>query len=508
MSPRVAAVASPAMSTAKPGAKTAPPCAVVIFGASGDLTRRKLMPALYNLAHERLLSGHFAAVGIARRPWSDDAFREQMRNGIAEFSRLGPLVTETWERFGPQLEYMQGDFDDPAAYARLAARLTALDRERDLAGNRLFYLAVPPSEIAPILQGLKGAGLILPADAACWSRAIIEKPFGRDLDSARALNGLLARTLDESQTFRIDHYLGKETVQNILVFRFANSIWEPLWNRRYVDYVEICATETLGVGTRGKFYEQTGVLRDIVQSHLLEVLSLTAMEPPTTGGADDIRSEKLKVLHALREPWDDTIVRDVVLGQYHGYRDEPDVAPDSVVPTFAALRVFADNWRWQGVPFYLRTGKRLAKRVTEISLHMRAIPLCLFGRPEVCDLIEPNVLTMRIQPDEGISLRFASKVPGLDLQVGAVAMDMSYLETFGGEPPEAYERLLLDAMRGDATLFSRRDAVEASWSWITPILQYFDRHPPADFPNYEPGTWGPERAAELMRRDRRAWREL
>jgi glucose-6-phosphate 1-dehydrogenase len=508
MSTRVAAIAAPVEAPAPADRKTAPPCAMVIFGASGDLTRRKLVPALYNLAHEGLLPESFTAVGFARRPWSDGAFRDEMSRGVAEFSRLAPLDRKLWERFGSRLEYVTGEFDDPAAYTRLSDRLKTLDEERGLAGNRLFYLAVPPTEFPTILHRLKSAGLIHPPDGGPWSRAIIEKPFGRDLDSAMALNGLLARVLHESQTFRIDHYLGKETVQNILVFRFANSIWEPLWNRRYVDYVEICAAETIGVGTRGKFYEQTGVLRDIVQSHLLEVLSLTAMEPPTTGGADDIRTEKLKVLHALRDPWEDTIARDLVLGQYRGYREEPDVARDSVVPTYAALRVFVDNWRWQGVPFYLRTGKKLAKRVTEISLHMRAIPLVLFGRPDVCERIEPNVLMLRIQPDEGISLRFASKLPGLDLRVGTVAMDMTYRETFGGEPPEAYERLLLDAMRGDATLFSRRDAVEASWAWITPILQYCDHHRPTDLPNYEPGSWGPESALELMRRDRRTWREL
>jgi glucose-6-phosphate 1-dehydrogenase len=510
MTTRVAAVATPTAAAAPASAdgKIAPPCAMVIFGASGDLTRRKLVPALYNLASGGLLPEGFAVVGVARRAWSDAAFREEMSRGVAEFSRLAPLNRTLWERFGSQLEYVPGEFDDPAAYTRLAERLTALDQERGLKGNRLFYLAVPPTEFSTILHRLKAAGLIHPPDGGAWSRAIVEKPFGRDLESAKALNALLARVLHESQTFRIDHYLGKETVQNILVFRFANSIWEPLWNRRYVDCVEICAAETIGVGTRGKFYEQTGVLRDIVQSHLLEVLSLTAMEPPTTGGADDIRTEKLKVLNALRDPWEDTIARDVMLGQYRGYREEPDVARDSRVPTFAALRVFVDNWRWQGVPFYLRTGKKLAKRVTEVSLHMRPIPLVLFGRADVCERIEPNVLTLRIQPDEGISLRFASKMPGLDLNVATVAMDMTYKETFGGEPPEAYERLLLDAMRGDATLFSRRDAVEASWAWITPILQYFEGHPPAEFPNYEPGSWGPDCAFEMMRRDRRAWREL
>ena len=487
--------------------RRAPPCAMVVFGASGDLTRKKLVPALHELFTAGSLSERFAAVGVARRPLTADLFRAQMCEAVS--ARLdGALDAERWQTFAGALDYVSGDFEDPATYKRLEERLAELDRAQGLEGNRLFYLATPASEFEPILNRLKEAGLVQPPGRAPWTRVIIEKPFGHDLGSAQHLNQLVAQVLDESQTFRIDHYLGKETVQNIMVFRFANSIFEPLWNRKYVEYVEICALETVGVESRGRFYEQTGVLRDIVQNHLLEVLSLTAMEPPISADADEIRGEKLKVLHALRQPWSDTLSRDLQLGQYRGYRDEPNVAPDSVTPTFAALRVFVDNWRWQGVPFYLRTGKKLARRVTEIALHMQAVPLCLFGRDDVCDRIEPNVLTLRIQPDEGIELRFASKIPGHDLAVGSVAMDMKYTEAFGGDPPEAYERLLLDAMRGDATLFSRRDAVEASWAWITPILEHFDRHPPRDFPNYEPGSWGPPGAQDLMRRDRRAWREL
>ena len=494
-----------AAASAPPAAHPAPPCAFVVFGASGDLTRRKLVPALYQLARLGHLPERFAMVGVARREWSDDAFRAEMQAGIQEFGRDGNLDTEVWERFGRDLHFVSGTFEDAALYPRLAARLAALDRERDLDGNRLFYLATPSSEFPTILHRLKLAGLTRGPHEPSFTRVIIEKPFGRDLESARALNRLVANVLDESQTFRIDHYLGKETVQNILVFRFANSIFEPLWTRKYVDHVEITAAETVGVGPRGPFYEQTGVLRDIVQNHLLEVLSLTAMEPPTTGGADDVRGEKLKVLHALRDPWSDTIERDVVLGQYRGYRDEPGVSKTSVTPTFAALRVWVDNWRWQGVPFYLRAGKKLERRVTEVALHMQPIPLALFGRSDVCHHVDPNVLTLRIQPDEGIELQFASKIPGHDLMVGTVAMEMKYVEAFGGQPPEAYERLLLDAMRGDATLFSRRDAVEASWAWITPILEYFERHPPTGFPNYEPGSWGPETCHELMRRDHRSW---
>ena len=489
--------------TADATAPVAPPCAFVVFGASGDLTRRKLVPALYQLSRRGLLTEHFAMLGVARRPWNDEAFRAEMSAGVREFSRDG-VDPAAWERFASTLHYETAEFEDAAAYPRVAARLESLDRERGLEGNRLFYLATPSNEFPTILHRLKLAGLIHGPHEPSFTRVIIEKPFGRDLPSARALNGLVARVLDESQTFRIDHYLGKETVQNILVFRFANSIFEPLWNRQYVSHVEIVAAETIGVAGRGRFYDQTGVLRDIVQNHLLEVLSLTAMEPPTTGGADDIRTEKLKVLHALRDPTPDTVERDVVLGQYRGYSDEPEVTKDSVTPTFAALRVWVDNWRWQGVPFYLRTGKKLAQRITEVALHMQPIPLSLFGR--MSERVEPNVLTLRIQPDEGIELQFASKIPGHDVKVGTVAMEMKYVEAFGGEPPEAYERLLLDAMRGDATLFSRRDAVEASWAWITPILEYFEKHPPRDLPNYEPGSWGPRSCHELLTRDQRSWR--
>jgi len=488
--------------------RRAPPCAMVVFGASGDLTRRKLVPALYHLLAAGSLDHAFAAVGVARRPLTADQFREDMRQAVSGHADARPFHADRWNAFARGLDYVQGDFEDPATYRRLGERLARLDLERGLEGNRLFYLATPSTEFEVILNRLAEARFITPVGHSPWTRVIIEKPFGRDLDSARQLNHLVGRVLDESQTFRIDHYLGKETVQNILVFRFANSMFEPLWNRKYVDCVEICAAETVGVESRARFYEETGVLRDIVQSHLLEVLCLTAMEPPTTGEADEIRGEKLKVLRALRGLWSDTIDRNVALGQYRGYRDEPGVAKDSVTPTFAALRVFVDNWRWQGVPFYLRAGKRLAERVTEISLHMQPVPLCLFGREDVCERIEPDVLTLRIQPDEGIQLRFASKLPGHDLAVGSVTMDMKYTEAFGGEPPEAYERLLLDAMRGDATLFSRRDAVEVSWDWITPILEHFGKHPPGDFPNYEPGSGGPECAHELLRRDRRAWRAL
>jgi len=484
----------------------APPCAMVVFGATGDLTRRKLIPALYNLAAGGHLPEAFAVLGCARRDWDREAFCARMREGVGEFSRR-PLAERAWDWFEPRLDYVAGDFRSAGTYARLAEALAAQDATIGTAGNRLYYLAVPPDEFEPILLGLRGAGLVSAPGGPSFTRVIVEKPFGRSLESARALNALVSGVLDESQTFRIDHYLGKETVQNIMVFRFANSIFEPIWNRKYVDHVQITAAETVGVGTRGRFYESTGVLRDIVQNHLLEVLSLCAMEPPNSGQADDVRGEKLRVLKALRQPWADTLPDDVVVGQYEGFRSEPDVSPDSDTPTFAALRVHVDNWRWQGVPFYLRAGKRMAKRVTEVTFHMQPIPLSLFGRGDVCEHVEPNVIALRIQPEEGIRLSFSAKQPGNDFTVTPVEMDMRYAESFGGEPPEAYERLLLDAMRGDATLFSRRDAVEASWAWMQPILDGLEAEPRRRPAAYAPGSWGPAEADRLLQRDRRRWRE-
>ena len=498
---------TPPLPAERRASRTSPACAIVVFGASGDLTHRKLMPALYSLAADGSLGEHVAILGVARKQVSSEEFRESMHDAVAEFARLKPQP-DTWRSFAAGLDYVPGEFGDAGTFERVSMRLQQLDYQHGLEGNRLYYLAVPSSQFVTILKGLSGAGLLRPPGGPPWTRVVIEKPFGHDLQSARDLNRLVAELLDESQTFRIDHYLGKESVQNILVFRFANSMFEPLWNRKYVDYVEIAAAESIGVEGRGSFYDQTGVLRDIVQNHLMEVLALTAMEPPTTGGADDIRTEKLKVVNALRDPWSDTIPRDVVLGQYRGYRQEPGVAPDSVTPTFAALRVFVDNWRWQGVPFYLRSGKRLAKRVTNIAVHMQAIPLSLFGRDDRCETLAPNVLTLRLQPDEGIELEFASKIPGEQLNVGKVKMDMTYTETFGGQIRDAYERLLMDAMRGDQTRFSRRDWVEASWAWIDPILKHYEEHPPKDFPNYEPGSWGPSHCDSWMNRDRRRWREL
>jgi glucose-6-phosphate 1-dehydrogenase len=489
-----------------PSAHPAPPCAFVIFGAGGDLTNRKLMPALYNLALLGHLPARFAVVGVARRGMDDAGFRAAMRDAVVHHSRTG-LSESTWSGFEGKLHYVDGSFEDAGTFRRLAERLGELDRAEGLEGNRLAYLATPPREFEVVLEQLESAGLTgAPGDQA-WTRVVFEKPFGRDLESAKALNARVAEVLDESQIFRIDHYLGKETVQNILVFRFANSIFEPIWNRKYVDHVEITAAEEIGVESRGAFYDRTGVLRDVVQNHLLQLVALVGMEPPNTGGAEDVRAERIKLIRALR-PWTEaSSARDVALGQYRGYREEKNVARDSATPTFAGLRTFVDNWRWQGVPFYLRTGKKLARRLTEVALHMQRIPLSLFGRGDGYDPIQPNVLTLRIQPDEGIELRFASKVPGHDLAIRPVMMEMSYKEAFGGEPPEAYERLLLDAMRGDATLFQRRDSVEASWAWLTPLLEYVDAHPPRGFPNYDPGSWGPRCCDDLKRPAHGAWRE-
>jgi glucose-6-phosphate 1-dehydrogenase len=499
---------APETMPAPPKPATAPPCTMVVFGVTGDLTHRKLVPALYSLVCGGRIGDRFALVGVSRSPMDTDTLRRNLREGVDEFSRRRPSEDDVWKRFASAIDYVRGDFGDAATYTELAKRLQTIERERGLPRNRLFYLATPSSEFGPILTHLKDAGLVSAPDDPNWTRVIIEKPFGRDLESATALNRLVASVLDESQTFRIDHYLGKETVQNIMVFRFANAMFEPIWNRRYVDYVEITAAEEIGIEGRGRFYDATGVLRDMVQTHLLEVLCLTAMEPPTTGDAEDVRGEKLKVLHALRTLKPEDIAADVVLGQYRGYRQEKDVAPDSTTPTFAAVRAFVDDWRWHGVPFFMRTGKRLARRVTEVSIHLHPVPLCLFDQTRACDGIEPNVITLRIQPDEGVEVRFCSKMPGDELVVSQVAMDMKYLETFGGEPPEAYERLLIDAMRGDPTLFLRRDWVEASWEWLTPILRYFEKHPPRDFPNYEPGSWGPDTCDLWMRDAGRVWRDL
>jgi glucose-6-phosphate 1-dehydrogenase len=481
------------------------PCAIVIFGITGDLAKRKLIPALYNLAVDGALPERYAILGLTRGSESHDELRERFRAATTEFGRRKSIDADVWRTFAGALDFVNGRIDDPKAYADLKERLAAVDREKGTKENRIFYLATPPELFPVILKNLAHAGLIYRTGNEAtgpFSRVVIEKPFGRDLASARALNRLVGECLDESQTFRIDHYLGKETVQNILVLRYANSIFEPLWNRKYIDHVEITQAETIGVEKRGRFYDETGVVRDIVQNHLLQVLALVAMEPPVSFGADDVRDEKVQVLRSLRPIEGAEVKRSVVRAQYDGYKSEEGVKADSRTPTYAAMKVLIDNWRWQGVPFYLRAGKRLAQQVTQVSIFFQPVPQYLFHKVRNCQEVAPNVLTMRIQPQEGISLRFVAKVPGDHLSLGNVLMNMSYADTFGKSLSEAYERLLLDCMRGDATLFARRDEVDEAWRFVTPMLEAWDK---ADGQpcTYKQGTWGPKEADDLVMADGR-----
>lgn len=482
---------------------------MVIFGASGDLTSRKLVPALYNLARERRLPGGFSVVGFARRDWTDEYFRDLLRQAVNANSRSGEVDPELWASFAQGIQYHRGTFDDPTAYERLAERLAAIDAERGTAGNRVFYLATPPEAYPTIIAQLGAHGL---AHSHGWTRIIIEKPFGHDLASAQALNAEVLSVFQEDQVYRIDHYLGKETVQNILIFRFANGIFEPIWNRSHIDHVQITVAETIGVEDRGGYYDTSGALRDMIQNHLMQLLCLVAMEPPAIYDADAVRDEKVKVLRAVRP----LSVNDTVRGQYgpgnangipvRGYREEKGVSPTSQTETYVALKLFIDNWRWAGVPFYLRSGKRLPRRVSEIAIQFKAAPTMIFADTPLNDL-DPNVLAIRIQPDEGISLKFSSKTPGQP-QIRPVTMDFRYGVSFGVTSPDAYERLLLDCMLGDSTLFTRRDEVEASWALLTPILQAWAEGPPLPFPNYEAGSWGPAAADDFIARDGRSWRRL
>jgi glucose-6-phosphate 1-dehydrogenase len=502
--------------------KVPEPCLIVVFGATGDLTSRKIMPAIYNLRRAGLLPAETSVVGFSRRPLTDAVFRQEMRESVEANSRV-KVENGLWNDFAEGIFYQPGDFADRAAFRELAERLEQIDAARGTRGNKLFYFATPPSAYEEIIANLGRAGLhVQGADGKGWARVVVEKPFGHDLESAIELNNSLLKVFEESQVYRIDHYLGKETVQNLIVFRFGNGIFEPLWNRRYVDHVQITVAEDLGVEGRGEFYEQAGASRDILQNHLLQLLTLVAMEPPIAYEADALRDEKVRVLRAVDTRWTDARVRaNVVRAQYTegwvgdkhvvGYRQEDEVSPESKTESFVALKVEVQNWRWADVPFYLRTGKRMARRATEIAIQFKLPPLMLFG--DSATPPEPNLLALRIQPDEGIMLRFAAKVPELGLDVRSVNMDFTYGLSFARDAPEAYETLLLDVMLGDPALFTRADEVEAAWSIVTPIINAWhewdkDGGPDSDICFYEAGSWGPDNADQLIERDGRRWRRM
>jgi glucose-6-phosphate 1-dehydrogenase len=498
--------------------KRGDPCTAVILGAGGDLTRRKLMPALYHLLHDGLLHDDFSVVGAARESLTDQAFRDRMRQAVLDSEEVSHVPDETWDRFSHRIHYVQGDMTDPAFFAAVSQRVAEFERASGQGRGRLFYLALPPSVYATAVEHLSATGLAPRLDDPAqrpWARVIIEKPFGSSLETARALNQAVLKRLAEHQVYRIDHYLGKETVQNLLVLRFANSIFEPIWNRQHIHHVQITAAETVGVEHRAGYYEQAGVVRDMFQNHLLQLLALTTMEPPVAFRAEEVRDEKIKVLRAVRPVTPETIADIAVRGQYGpgtigttavpGYRQEPRVADASPTPTYAAIRFLVDNWRWQGVPFYVRSGKRLARRATEIAIHFHRPPHLMF-RSDGAGRFAANVLAIRIQPNDGISLCFEIKVPGVELRMTSVQMDFNYASAFGATDHSAYETLLLDAMVGDSTLFARNDQVEAAWALVDPIVAAWDAQPPGNFPNYEAGSWGPAAADELIGRDGARWR--
>lgn len=483
----------------------------VIFGAGGDLTWRKLVPALHNLFLDGQLPGQLAVIGVDRKTMSDQKFREHLREGVAQFSRRGKLPKKNWDEFASCLSYLGGDFAEPDTGAALAGRLKKIDKEWGLEAKRVFYLAIPPALVETVAGQLNDIGLCRDCRR---DRLVVEKPFGRDLVSARALDRILTGMFAEAQIYRIDHYLGKETVQNLLAFRFANALFEPIWDRRYIDHVQITVAETVGVGHRGGYYDHAGALRDMVQNHLLQLLCLIAMESPVSFEADEIRNKKVDVLQAIHPIRRETVHHYAVRGQYGkgrlhsqpvpGYRQETGVDPGSRTETFAALRLFIDNWRWQGVPFYLRTGKRLAAKVSQVSILFHPVPHQSFPTTAV-ENWQPNRLVIRIQPEEGITLRVQAKQPGTRMMLGPVDMQFCYRDAFNTAYPEAYETLLLDVMRGDATLFMRADQVEKAWEVIAPVLEVWEEVSPGDFPDYSPGSWGPESADALLTQDGRNW---
>ena len=487
------------------------PTVFVIFGAAGDLTLRKLMPALYNLYLDGWLPERFEVLGVGHGNMSDDQFRKHLQRGVNQFSRRGKASTKTWDSFAPHLKFLHADLEKKKAFTDVARKLSAIDKAWKTQANRVFYLALPPRMIEPIAERL--AEVKLNRDRK-RSSIVVEKPFGRDLSSARKLNRVLGNVFQESQIFRIDHYLGKETVQNILAFRFGNTLFEPLWNRRYIDHVQITVAEKVGVEHRGHYYENAGALRDMIQSHLLQILCLVGMEAPVSLNDDEIRNKKVDVLHAIRPIPSEVLHQFAVSGQYGagwiegeevcGYREEPEVASHSFTETFAAVRLFVDTWRWQGVPFYLRTGKRLREKVSEVSIQFRTVPHQTFPPTTLLDL-HPNRLIIAIQPEEGILLRFETKYPGGTMQLSPVTMRFFYHEVFKTSPPDAYETLLLDVMLRDRTLFMRGDETEAAWSVIMPILEIWESMKITDFPNYQAGTWGPEEADVLIAQDGFSW---
>jgi glucose-6-phosphate 1-dehydrogenase len=493
--------------------RAAPPAAIVIFGATGDLTRRKLLPALFRLAQERRLPATFAVLGVSRTPLSDDLFRQKMRESVETFLENSPFDADLWASFAQGLFYLDGDIGDPGLYQRLSDKLAWIETHRRTGGNVLFYLSTQPSHYGPAAAGLGAAGLARGPRPESWRRLLIEKPFGHDLASAQSLNATVQRHFQEDQIYRIDHYLGKETVQNILAFRFGNGIFEPLWNRRYVNHVQITAAESIGVEGRGGYYQEAGALRDMIQNHLLQVMATIAMEPPAVYEPAAVRDERAKLLRSIRIMTSAEAKLDSVAGQYGpgraggaalaGFRQEPGVDPQAMTDTYAALTLFVENWRWAGVPFYVRSGKRLPKRVTDIAIQFNRAPLSLYDGEAAQNY--PNLLVLRIQPEEGISLRFFSKLPGAGMRIRPVTMDFNYGTSFGVRTPSAYETLLLDALSGDATLYTRQDMVEASWRVVEPVLCCWQetRH---GFPNYAAGSWGPAASDEMLARRGHVWR--